>query len=180
MTIENKGDEKIENVEVEWGLYDTSADQWVIEFDNEDDFDIKSDNTELLTVSFSLDDVDVDLEDIEEGTYVFYVKATGYDNEFEEDICVLDSSEVDIIIESDFVVLNKIEVPETASCGTDFLISANVWNIGSDDQEGVYVNIYNKELGIDEDVEIGDVDAFSYEKMDTAIAIPSSANTKTY
>lgn len=180
MTIENKGNEKIEDIEVEWGLYDPSADQWVIELDAEDEFDLKSDKDELITIDFTLDDVDVDLEDLEEGTYVFYVKATGYDNEFEEDICDLESEEAEIIIETDFVVLNEVSLPETTSCGSDALVSANVWNVGEDDQEGVYVNIYNKELKIDQDVEIGDVDAFSYEKLDATIAIPANALAKTY
>ena len=180
MTIENKGDEKIEDIEVEWGLYDSSADQWVIELDAEDEFDLKSDKTELITVTFTLDDVDVDMSDLTDGTYEFYVKATGYDTDFEEDICDLDSQEVSIIIETDFVVLDKITVPETTSCGNDFLVSANVWNIGDDDQEGVYVNIYNKDLKIDQDVEIGDVDAFSNENLDATVMVPSTALAKTY
>ncbi|MFH1591769.1 MAG: putative S-layer protein [Candidatus Woesearchaeota archaeon] len=180
MIVENNGNDKIEDIELEWGLYDPDNDQWIIDFDDEDQFDLKADKTNTVTVEFTLDDVDVDLEDIEDGTYVFYVKATGYDNEFEEDICVLDSPEAEIIIESDFVVLDKIEISEITSCGIDILVSANVWNIGDDDQEGVYVNIYNKELKIDKNVDIGDVDAFSYEKLDTTIAIPSNAVAKFY
>jgi len=180
LTIENKGEEKIEDIEVEWGLYDPSTGDWVIELDTENEFDLKSDKAEIIELTFTLDDVDMDLEDLDEGTYVFYVKATGYDTEFEEDVCDLDSQEAEIIIESDFVVLNEITIPETTSCGTDLLISADVWNIGKDDQEEVYVNIYNKELKIDEDVEIGDIDAFSYERLDATVGIPSNALAKTY
>jgi hypothetical protein len=180
ITVENNGNEKIEDVELEWGLYDPSADRWIIDFDDEDKFDIKSDKEEVVTVEFTLDDADVDLEDMDEGTYELYVRATGFDNEYDQDICDLESEEAEIIIESDFVVLNEISVPETVSCGTDFLVSANVWNVGGEDQEGVYVNIYNKELKIDKNVDIGDVDAFSSEKLDTNIVIPSNAADKTY
>jgi hypothetical protein len=180
ITIENRGDEKIEDIQLEWGLYDSSSGEWVIELDDEDDFDLKSDKSEVITINFQLDDADVDLEDLDEGTYVFYVIATGYDTEFEEDVCDLDSQEAELIIESDFVVLSEISVSETVSCGSELLVSAKVWNIGEDDQEDVYVNIYNKELKIDKDIEIGDVDAFSYERLDAIIAIPSDILNKTY
>jgi hypothetical protein len=180
ITIKNKGNEKIEDIELEWGLYDPSNNQWVIEMDNEKSFDLKKDDDNVVTVDFVLDNVDVDLSDLEDGTYVFYAKATGYDKEYSQDICDLDSQEANIIIESDFVVLDKITIPETTSCGMDFSASAKVYNIATDDQEGVYVNIYNKELKIDQNIDIGDVDAFNSESLDATIAIPSTATAKTY
>lgn len=180
ITIENRGNEKIEDIQLEWGLYDPSSEEWVIELDDEKEFDLKSDKSEVITLNFKLNDADIDLEDLKEGTYNFYVKTTGYDNEFEEDICNLGSQEAEVIIESDFVVLSEISVSETVSCGSELLVSAKVWNIGEDDQEGVYVNVYNKELKIDKDIEIGDVDAFSSERLDSIIAIPSDIANKTY
>lgn len=180
MTIENKGNEKIEDIEIEWGLYDTSSHQWVIELDNEKSFSLSHDKNKVVTVDFSLDNVDVDLEDLTDGTHTFYVRATGYDNEYSEDVCTIDTADAEVIIETDFVVLDKINVPETTSCGTDLLVLADVWNIGEDDQEGVYVKIYNKELKIDQNIQIGDVDAFSLEKLNAAIAIPTGVADKNY
>jgi hypothetical protein len=59
-------------------------------------------------------------------------------------------------------------------------MSADVWNIGSRDQEDVYVLIYNKELGINQKVEIGDIDAFDSEKLNAMVTIPNSAEEKKY
>ena len=38
-----------------------------------------------------------------------------------------------------------------SQCGSEVIISGDVWNIGSKDQNDVYIEIYNSELGIDED-----------------------------
>jgi len=180
MTIENKGNEKVQDIEVNWGLYDPSSKNWVIDLTDEKTFSLSHDKNKVITVDFSLDNADMDLSDLNDGDYVFYVQASGYDNEYSEDVCTISSKDVKIIIETDFVVLDKIVVPETNSCGADFLVSANVWNIGEDDQSGVYVNIYNKELNIDQDVKIGDINAFDYEKLDATIAVPKNVTSKTY
>jgi len=180
--IENNGNEKIEDITVEWGLYDTVEEQWVIDLDEEDDFNLKDGKSETLTINFNLEDeLDIDLEDLSDGdNYKFYVKAVGYDNEAEEYICEINSEDVSIVIEDDFVVVADIEMLETVSCDTELQISAKVWNIGDSDQEDVYVVIYNKDLGINERIEIGDVDAFDNEKLDVLVSIPSDAEEKYY
>jgi len=172
MTIENRGNEKIEDIELNWGLYDSSSKGWVIDLTDEDKFSLSHDKSKTITVKFSLDDADMDLEDLRDGEYTFYVQASGYDSEYSEDVCVLDSETVSIIIETDFVVLNKLSVPETLSCGSDFSVSANVWNVGEDDQEGVYVLVYNKDLKINKKIDIGDVNAFSYENLESTLTLP--------
>lgn len=173
--ISNRGDEKIEDIELEWGIYDPSSDQWVFDFDDEDEFDLKAGKTNTITLSLSLDDADLDLEDLNDGNYEFWVKATGYDTDYEENICVSSLKDIKIIVEDDFVVLNNILFSEGVSCGDSVFITADVWNVGDEDQEDVYVIIYNKDLKIYEKVIIGDVDAFDSEKMDARVTIPKDA-----
>ena len=105
-----------------------------------------------------------------------YVWAVGEDEEFDgNETCVMDSESIEIIIENDFVVVDNIEVPELVQCGAEVQITADVWNIGEDNQDEVSVQIYSKELGINKMVEIGDIDALEDEKLDTLITIPKTA-----
>jgi uncharacterized membrane protein len=184
LDIDNKNDdEKIKDVTVEWGLWSTETDEWVIEMDDVDEFDISKDDTETLTVDFKLNKkkLDVDIEDLEEGDYTLYVMAYGEEQEDPEfDVCTIETANIELIIEDDFVVLNDFEFTETVSCGTDFQITADVWNIGQDDQDEVSVRIYNTQLGLDRKIEIGDIDAFDNDKLDVLIKIPEDAEEKAY
>ena len=76
-TIENRGDDDIDNVVVEWGLYSEETDEWVLEIDDLSDFNLKDGDEEVKTVTFSINNkMDVDLEDLQDGSYTIYVKAT--------------------------------------------------------------------------------------------------------
>lgn len=175
--VENDGNEEIEDIIVKWGLYNKKIGDWIID-DEEKDFDLNKNKKKLITINFKLDDPD-EFED--EGDYVFYVWATGEDKEFDGNKTCTNALEgIDIIIEDDFVILDNIQFPETTSCGSEVQITANVWNIGDEEQDEVYVVIYNQELGINEKVVIGDIDAFEDEKLDTLIKIPQGAEEKYY
>ena len=183
--IQNRGTEDVADVVVEWGLYDTEEEDWVIEVDEEDEFDVDEDEEELLTFTFQIDDdMDMDLEDLTDGKhYVLYVRAVGeidggdYDG---EDTCAFKEEEVELFIEKNFVVLSDIEYMDTVSCGTDLQITADVWNIGSKNQDDVEVKVYSNVLGISELFQIGDVDAFENEKLDVTITLPEEAEERSY
>jgi hypothetical protein len=183
--VENKGDEDVDDVVVEWGFYDEDAEEWVIEVDDEDEFNVKDGDEEKLTFTFDIDDdMDVDLEDLEDGKhYVLYVRATGeidggdYDG---DDTCEWDKEEIEMIIEKDFIVLSNFDYPDMISCGSELRIGADVWNVGSKDQDDVLVKILNKELDIVEEVKVGDIDSFENEDFDVLIKIPENAHEKTY
>ena len=173
--VENKGDEKIKNIEVEWGLYDKDTGEFIID-DKESDFDLKHNKDETITIKFDLDDVN-DFED--GGDYALYVWATGEDQETELDVCSADSESITIEIENDFVVLYDIEFLETVTCGAELQITAEVWNIGDDNQEDVSVLINSNIPGLStRNVDIGDVDAFSDEKLDITMQIPQDTPQK--
>lgn len=177
VNVENKGDEKINNIAVGWGLYNKKTGKWIIE-DEENDFDLKKNDDKTITINFKLDDAN---EFENSGDYVFYVKATGEDEEYGGNkTCTSESQSIDVIIEDDFVKLDNLEFTETVSCGADLQVSADVWNIGDEDQENIYVLFYNKDLGIDQKVEIGDINAFDKEKLSTILKIPKNAKEKTY
>ena len=184
--VENKGDYDVDDVLIEWGLYSEETEEWTIEVDDEKEFNLRDGDEETIIITFKIDDnMDEDLDELVDGTYRLYVRATGVvddsaspDNE--EDTCTSDYSEVSIIIEKDFVILDNIKYLETASCGTAVELTADVWNIGDEDQEEVFVRVYNEELGINIKVEIGDIDAFEDEEINVLLSIPEDAEEKSY
>ncbi len=185
--IENKNDdEKIKDIEVEWGLWSEETDEWVIELDDVDEFDLKEDSKETITINFKLDKktLDVDLDELKDGDYTLYVRAIGEEQEDPEfNVCSSNSEPVQIVIEDDFVVLDDIQYPETVQCGEDVQVLADVWNIGDEDQEDVYVLVYNKALGIlNEKITIGDIDKFEDAKLkfDFNFQVPLDAEEKWY
>ena len=74
------------------------------------DFNLKDGKDEITTINFKLEEeLDVDLEDLNDGkNYLFYVQATGdVDNDNNDRTCASDTEDVELIIESDFVVLDE-------------------------------------------------------------------------
>ena len=184
LLIENDGNEDIDNIAIEWGLYNTQSKKWTIEVDDEKDFDLKDRDEKKFIIAFNLDNkLDEDLEDLEEGNYVLYVRATGeiaggvYKG---NNTCSSDSEGARLIVERDFVILKNIEAPEVVQCGSEVQILADVWNIGEDDQDEVTVNIYNKALGLNENILIGDIDAFDSEPLDFIFQLPKDLGEKSY
>jgi hypothetical protein len=176
--VENKGDEKIKDVVIGWGLYNSETKEWIID-EEESDFNLGDDEKKTIYINFKLDDPD-DFED--DGTYIFYVWAEGEDNneDPEEDTCVWNSEDIEIEIESDFVIIDNFKFSELVSCGSKNSLTAEVWNVGDSDQDEVSVGIYNKELGISELVSIGDLDAFDDFLLNFEFEIPQDAEEKTY
>ena len=179
--IENRGNDDIDDISVEWGIYDSSSDIWIIEVDEIEEINLKDDDEEIITFTFRIDDdLELDLDELE-GSYKLYVRATGeVDSDENPQTCVSDSESVSIEGESNFVILTDIQYPESISCGSDAQIIADIWNIGDKDQEDIYIILYNQELGINERVEVGDIDKFEDKKLDVFLKIPSDVEEKTY
>ncbi len=178
----SNNNEDIDNIAVEWGLFDKKSGDWVIEVSEEDDFNLNKGDDKTLILSFKLEDLDVNFEDLQNGDFVFYVRATGdVDADTEYVACGSNSKSIKIMDENDFVILNDIKVlPEETSCGGSVQITADVWSIGNDNQDDVYVLITNAELGISQKIVIGDINAFDNEKLDAVVKIPSDAEEKSY
>src|SRR3989344_5258588 len=182
--VENRnGDFDVDNIELEWGLYSEIDDEWVIDVDNVEDFDLKDGDEETFTFTFTLDDnMDINLEDLEDGqNYILFVRATGeVDNDDNDDTCDDDSEPIELIIERDYVTLQDFEYQNTAQCGADLAISADAWNIGSKDQDEVTVGVSNRDLNINQVIEAGDINSFESEKFSYAFKIPKDAEEKSY
>jgi len=175
--VENNGDEDMDDIEVKWGLYNVDKDDWVID-DEESDFNLKDGQDETMYITFELEDVD-DFEEDDE--YIFYVWANGQvDDDDNTEVCDFDSQPIEITNDDNFVILDDITYPSTASCGSEVQITADVWNVGDSDQDEVKVVIFNSELGINKIVEIGDINDFDNEVLDTFVEIPSDVEEKTY
>ncbi|HKZ34075.1 MAG TPA: putative S-layer protein [Candidatus Nanoarchaeia archaeon] len=183
MEVENEGDDDIDDISVEWGIWDTEQNQWVIDLDEEDEINLKDGDEETLTITFNIDDdMDVDLDELGDGDhYRFYVVATGtVDNSTSPETCASDFETASIVIESDFVILDNFNVPETVQCGETVTITADAWNIGDNDQDEVSVFVTNNELGVREDIAVGDIDAFDRQQVSLTFSVPSDAEEKTH
>jgi len=188
VSVENDGDYDTENIQVEWGLYDSDNGEWVIDVDDEKEFDLKDGKDETLTFTFTIDDdMDVDLEDLEDGDqYVLYVRATGEiddrdADEFDgDDSCAWDSEEIEIVIERDFVVVSNLEITETVSCGSNLVISGDAYNVGEDDQDEVTVLVQIKNLDYIKELKFDEIESFEKEKFDLTIPIPKNAEENSY
>ena len=186
--LENKGNYDVADIELDWGIYDIQNNQWMIDLDKEDEFDLDEGDENALTVTFKIDDdMDLDLDELSDGdNYRFYVVATGTidDNDATNDgaeTCVADFETASIIIEGDFVILDNIQIPESNSCGETVTVTADVWNIGDSDQDAVSVDVYDKDrLFIDKIFEIGDINAFDNAELSVSFEIPVDAEEKTY
>ena len=192
LEIENTGNWDIDNIEIEWELYTTSGRK--VMDDTLNDFNLKDGKDEKIIFTFTLDE---DLDDFDGEDAILYVRAKGdiddndagvYDG---EETC--DSREVnaEVITNDDFVILNDFKINGVELndwvfeeydllCGQEVVLTADAWNIGSDDQEEVSIQIYNKELGINEIVELGDIDAFENTEFSVSLMIPKEVQAKWY
>ncbi|VVB83664.1 Uncharacterised protein [uncultured archaeon] len=176
IVVENSGTDKIKNIVVEWGLYDQNTGKFVMK-EKESDFNLNDGDDKTLNIPFKLDEVNkFDNSD----TYVFYAWATGEDEAHSDDkTSTYDSASINMINdESDFVVLGNIQISDSVSCGDDVHITADVWNIGTDDQDKVYVIISESTLGINQKVSIGDISSFDNGILDATIKIPQDAESE--
>ncbi len=180
--VENDGDEDIDDLVVEWGLWSEETDEWVIEVREEEDFNLNDDDSETIIFTIDLyDDLDVDLDELKDGDYVLFVRAVGeVDDSSNTEVCDFDSEDISIIVEDDLVVLNDIKLTGTPFCGSTIQITADILNIGEDDQEEVYIIISNTELKINQKVEVGDIDAFEDKVLNFEFTIPKSTTEKRY
>lgn len=168
----------IDDVIVEWGLYNTKTGDFVID-DEEDDFDIKDGDKETITFLFTLDPDDFD-EDDNEGDFVFLVKA--YSDDLGEDVaCDWHQEDMTLNRDKHYVILDDITfLSEIVPCGEELEINTEVWNIGDNDEEDVYVLVYNQQLEINERIDVGDLDVLDSKKISFSFKIPKDATEKFY
>jgi len=195
--VENDGNWDIEKVKLQLCLLDDNRRTCVLDEDDmtidDEDFNLDSGDDKNVFVTFNLD-----ADNLRGGNtdYTLYVSASGkiddrdspYDNNKTGESV---SSAIEIRTDEKFVVLNKILMTDSsnylndseASCGDKVRITARVWNIGDQDLDNdeVFVEIYNKELGIQKVVSFNNgIDSMDWESLEAEITIPQDAKEKTY
>lgn len=187
--VENNGDYDMSNIGITACLWDVKAGECVMDEDDmdlsDDEFDLDSGDDTSITITLT---VDPDNLNAGNNDYIFYVGATGEIDDSKssndgDNSCASSSKDIDIRTDDNFVILSDIEVPESATCGVPVDLSFQIWNIGSEDLDSdeVYVGIYNKELGVDEVLELSkDLDSFDSQSRTYTFNVPNNAAAKTY
>jgi len=169
------------------GLYDTVSKSF-IEFENDDDSEaeISLDEGTSETQSFSLD---VPIDDVEDSSdrYKLYVKVyeDGKESTLCEDVQDRDVSQayenVKITKESYSVIVKNIETNTPVPCGEQATIDFTVWNVGSHDEDKVYVKAYHRDLGfLNLTSSTFSLDEGDSKKVSFDFIIPINATSKPY
>ena len=183
VTVENvKALEDLENVQTKVCLYNVDSDEEIDCWDSDDEFDIDKSDKEDYDVSFTIPNVEeigkkdnyllfaiVEAEDADEGDPRCYYKA--------EDINI-ERDKYDILIKS--LTLS----PSIVSCGESFQVTVELENVGSKEDDSVYVKFLEKALGIDERSTTYTLDKYDNRDNDATVretfTIPSDADEKDY
>lgn len=180
--LDNKGNEDIFDLEIEWGLYDESKNEWIIEVQDVDEFDLDEDDDDTVTFTFDLDgDLDIDLDELDDQDYILYVRATGTVDDANDTItCGSASDKISVEVEKHYVIANDLKLTGTTLCGSVVQLSADIFNIGSKDEEGITVEIISTSLSISDVADMGDIDAFDSKKLNFEFQIPEGLEEKQY
>ena len=138
-------------------------------------------------VVFTVDELSSELED---GDYTMYLMVSGEDKEGEEH-CTSDLDKADFYfpftIESidyeDSILAGGSDLIEQVDtyCGQQNLeITVPIYNLGSDDEEKVLVNLYSSKMGIDTYEIINDLDDGDKEVITFFIDVPSALEKERY
>jgi uncharacterized membrane protein len=190
--FDNDKDVELEDVMIEFGLFDADGDNVA------DDLDWKSTDDEEADVN-DIEDGDnvkhtfefIVPNDIEDGNYLLMIKV--YSDDDGEDVTCIDVDDsgdyyqnVAISRESDDekqIKLESINLDSTqpVPCGTEVTLTAKAYNVGSaEDQEAIKFNLYNKDLGIDVNQVVENVDADESANVELTFTIPEDAEEKSY
>src|SRR3989344_1807911 len=144
VSVRNNGIDE-EDITVQIGLYDPQ-DKEFVDLDK-DEKTVSVGDGRSKDVEFTIN-VPVDIKD---RNYRLYVRAF-YDSDERGQCTDRIGSEfyrvINIDKESREMTLQSINIPGYVNCGESVDITAKAYNIGTRDEDKVYLSIYNKELGI--------------------------------
>ena len=197
--VENDGSWDVEDIEIEICVFDKEANECILDEGDmdldEDDFDLDGGEEMDVTATFQ-----VDPDELRAGNedYTVFVKATGQiddkdaDTKDGDNTCVSDEKTgLEIVTTDDFVIADRILVRDISNpsnndneayCGSDIEISFDLWNIGEKDldDDELYLELYNKELGILKQYDIDEISYMDYEPITKILTIPEDLTEKTY
>jgi len=173
--VKNDGDDDLD-VNVEVILYNINEDDEVVS-EKSEEIEIQDGDTEEFNLEIEIPTTNLDPDD----SYIIYVKAY----EDEDDHCTIDSEEIELNLEKDDVIISNIDVtPSSVEAGQSAVFIVEVWNIGKNDQDDMYVEVKNTDLGISAKSSTFTVDKFGDKDEDyksrVTVQIPSNAQSKDY
>jgi hypothetical protein len=176
--VRNRGEER-EDVLVVLGLYDTAEGEFIDllvdgKYYDELEEEIRLRDGETGTVYFEFK---LPLEDIEEGTYLLYVKT--FVDGGEEAQCDEGFQEIEIEFE-DEVIIDELKYSESVLCNEYSSVSFLVYNLDGARDEEMRVRLYNKELGIDLYSNEFELDVGDSKRVTFDFKIPENATKKSY
>lgn len=186
--VDNDGPNDIDDIFVKLGLFDSSGKNVVgkLEFSTDDEEeielgDIDSGDDDRATFEFKVPG------DLSTGTYKLVFKTFSKD-EGESTLCVDSMSSIETIKINNqddsgkFIGFDNIKVsPTQATCGDSVALDFDAVNVGEDDEDQVRVKLYNRELALDQSIEIKQgLDRGDSKLLSFTFQIPSSATDKNY
>lgn len=166
-------------------LYDIQEYKF-IDFDNQDDLeaDVSLAEGDSVEEEFTLQ---VPIEDLEDSDtrYRLYVKV--YEDGKESSLCKdnIDGSEyfkqINLIKSSNEVVLKNLEISSPIPCGQEATITGTAWNIGTDDEDKVYIKVVSGLLGISNlTTEEFSLDEASSKGINLGFIVPKNVTQSSY
>jgi len=189
--VENTGEDRIKNIYVELGLYDSTGKNIVKNLE-----DLKDKKISLGTISEGKEEtVQFDFRipaDFKEDDYFLVIKA--YKSGEESEICTSSSSDLsnfyyhrisgvrETEVSKQIVLTDLVLSPEKAQCGEKVQVTGRVVNIGDEDyQDQVEVTLYNRELGLNlEKTLTRDFDQGDSDSVDFEFDVPKNSTEKVY
>lgn len=176
VNVENRASDDIDDIIISWGLYNKRTGEFVVS-DDEKRFNLRDGADKTVTFTFNVDPADLNAGDNEDD-FVFFVKAYS-DDLGEANQCDFSKTSITVLKDDNFVSLGEISAPTTAQCGETISLRATAWNIGDDDEQDVYAIIYNKILGLNKRIDIGDLDMLEDKRISTDFDIPRNLTEST-
>ena len=181
--IENSRESDIDGT-LEYALFDTINNRFVDLDEEEIDFTVEEKKSETVVIKFKIQaDLDVDIASVD---FNFFVKA--YEEGAESRQCV-DSSDrlsntvfqkVTLKKKNHNVIIEKSEIPVNTLCNEDIVIPVKLVNIGRNDEDKVKARLFNKELGINLEKEIDNLDESDSRTISFSFKVPKNIAEKTY
>ncbi|MFH1591827.1 MAG: putative S-layer protein, partial [Candidatus Woesearchaeota archaeon] len=146
--VENNGDKDIDDVIVEAFLFvkDPTAGEFDrVEDIESDEVNIAEDEKEEFLLTLEVPDSDIDEDD----DYILFVKA--YESGHEEDHCAEEEIEIDIERKKHQVVISEFDLSSyELSCGGFITANIDLENLGTSEEEDMFVALNIPELGLEE------------------------------
>ncbi|MAG52909.1 MAG: hypothetical protein CMH62_03020 [Nanoarchaeota archaeon] len=158
--------EDLEDVEVEVVLYNVDENKEIDSWEADGATDLDEDEDDDYSVEFVIPN-DEDIGKKDEYLLIVHVKA---DDESGDNQCIQESENIDIERETHDVIVDSFTIsPSTITAGETVQLSIRVENIGTKNEDDVYVSLRDSVLGIDYESNRFDLDDYKDSDNDRSV-----------